>query len=914
MLLAAALLLPTFGVLADVALSTLYSFQVFEHGSAPSYGALVWGGDGNFYGATAFGGAYNAGTVFKISTNGALTTLHAFTGGNDGANPFGGLLRGSDGNFFGTTSQGGMHDWGTVFKISTNGALTTLYTFTGGNDGGNPSAGLVQASDGNFYGTTTSGGTSGTGYYGYGTVFKISPNGALTSLHSFAGGSDGADPEGALVQGSDGLLYGMTPDGGTRGGYGTFFQISTNGGALTILYSFSGTNDGGNPLAGLLQGSDGNFYGTTTSGGTNGGYGTVFRITTMGALTSLHSFAGGSDGANPHDVLVEGDGGSFYGTTYAGGTNNLGTVFEISNTGALTRLYSFTGANGGANPHAGLVRGGDGNFYGTTYGLGDPSGQGTVFRIAATGSFTSLFSFTADLGAVPLGGLVWGNDGNFYGTTIYARPGSLGYYGYGTLFKISTNGAFTSLYPFTGADDGSGPVGLVQGNDGNLYGTTSQGGTHNWGTVFKISPTGAFTSLYSFTGGNDGAFPGGLVQSNDGDFYGTTSGGGEYTDQYGNSLGTVFKISTTGVLTSLYSFRGGNDGGSPNARLVQGNDGNFYGVARGTVFKIGTTGGFTSLYSFGGTNDGEAPSGLVQGHDGNFYGTTSQGGTSNAGTVFRISNAGALTTLYSFTGGSDGAYPDASLVEGNDGGLYGTTAFGGTNSHSGTVFRISTNGVLNTVYTFLGGNDGANPNAALAKGTDGYFYGTTPNGGVGLAGTVFRLKVPPIGVPNVSNITAATFQDQPLNLAVAKILVLASDPNGSSLRVKGLGAPTNNDASVVLGQNQITYTPAPGYVGSDQFSYSLTDAAGASASAYVFVQVRATNQLSANMFPLAVIPGGYLVSFAGIPGQTYSVQRAPAVTGPWATITMVTAGLNGIGAIQDTNSPPSTAFYRTTYP
>src|SRR5208337_3389753 len=275
---------------------------------------LVQGSNGNFYGTTYHGGTNNYGTVFKINTNGGLTSLYSFTGGNDGANPQAGLVQGSDGNFYGTTYQGGTNNDGAVFKIRTNGGLSSLYSFTGGNNGANPQAGLVQGSDGNFYGTTYQGGTNN-----YGTVFKINTNGGLTSLYSFTGGNDGANPQAGLVQGSDGNFYGTTYQGGTNN-YGTVFKINTNGG-LTSLYSFTGGNNGANPQAGLVQGSDGNFYGTTYQGGTNN-YGTVFKIRTNGGLSSLYSFSGGNDGANPQAGLVQGSDGNFYGTTYQGGTNN----------------------------------------------------------------------------------------------------------------------------------------------------------------------------------------------------------------------------------------------------------------------------------------------------------------------------------------------------------------------------------------------------------------------------------------------------------------------------------------------------------------------------------------------------------------------------------------------------------------
>jgi uncharacterized repeat protein (TIGR03803 family) len=383
----AVLALPAFGSQAGAVFTSLHSFQGYSNGLNP-YAGLVQGSDGNFYGTTESGGTYVVGTVFKISTNGALTSLYSFTGDSDGANPDAALVQGSDGNFYGTTYSGGTNGgYGTVFKISTNGALTSLYSFTGGSDGANPYAGLVQGSDGNFYGTT----------YGSmnrpGSVFKISTNGVLTSLYSFTGGRDGAYPAAGLVQGSDGNFYGTTYSGGTNGGYGTVFKISTNG-ALTSLYSFTGGSDGANPWAGLVQGSDGNFYGTTLSDGANGspgnGYGTVFKISTNGLLTSLYGFTGGNDGAFPQAGLVQGSDGNLYGTTSRSGTySSCGTVFQITINGALTTLHVFGGGSDGANPLAGLVHGSDGKFYGTTYG-GGVGGAGTVFRLTIVPAFRAV--------------------------------------------------------------------------------------------------------------------------------------------------------------------------------------------------------------------------------------------------------------------------------------------------------------------------------------------------------------------------------------------------------------------------------------------------------------------------------------------------------------------------------------------
>ena len=360
----------------------------------------------------------------------------------------------------------------------------TLHSF-GGPDGANPFAGLVQATDGNFYGTTTGGGA------GYGTVFKITPQGALTVLHNFSGG-DGYYPDGGLVQGSDGAFYGTTYWGGVswdctnpyKTGCGTVFRIDSQGNFST-LYRFN-FSDGANPAGTLVQGTDGYFYGTTYWGGANcgaHGCGTVFKISRTGALTTLHTFYG--EGGNPAAALLQADDGNFYGTTsgwYVGGA----TVFRMTPTGALTILHTFCSEPNcadGNKPFAALVPGTDGNFYATAASGGD-YGNGTVFKITPSGTLTVLHSFAGPDGATPFSGLVRGADGNFYATAS-----SGGASGDGTVFKITPQGALTVLHNFSGGD-GYTPYGvLVQGSDGNLYGTTTRGGGS--GTVFRLYPVPA---------------------------------------------------------------------------------------------------------------------------------------------------------------------------------------------------------------------------------------------------------------------------------------------------------------------------------------------------------------------------------------------------------------------------------------
>jgi uncharacterized repeat protein (TIGR03803 family) len=353
------------------------------------------------------------------------------------------------------------------------------------------------------------------------------------------------------------------------------------------LASFHGTN-GANPQAGLVQGRDGNFYGTTIGGGTFN-LGTVYKMAPNGLLTNLASFAS-TNGAYPKAGLVEGTNGDsfFYGTTAGGGVSNLGTIFKISSNTLPVTLISFAGTNG-SQPQAGLILSKEGTFHGTTYYGGTnswPNAYGTVFQISTNGILTNQVSFNNTNGAEPHAELVQGSDGNFYGTTQVG-----GSAGYGTVFKLTSSGSLTNLISFN-STNGAFPLGrLAQGTDGKLYGTTFNGGSSNLGTVFQITTNGIFTNLISFTGTNGSQPFAGLLLGSDGKFYGTTEhGNGPGGDT--NDYGTVFQITTNGILTTLVSFDGTN-GAYPLAALIQTDDGSFYGTTAnggaddyGTIFRL----------------------------------------------------------------------------------------------------------------------------------------------------------------------------------------------------------------------------------------------------------------------------------------------------------------------------------------
>ena len=362
--------------------------------------------------------------------------------------------------------------------------LTTLYSFTGDADGGNPYFGdLVLDAKGNLYGTTFAGGS------GHGVVFKVTPSGAETVLHAFDS-TDGCSPYAGLIRDAKGNLYGTTGACGAYGN-GTVFEV-TKAGVATALYSFTGGADGGQPFAGLVRDSLGNLYGTTNQGGAPGcfglGCGTVFEVTPSGTETVLHAFTGGADGENPVAALVRDAKGNLYGTTGQGGAQCCGTVFQITPSDMQSVLFNFSFANGsGPGPNR-LVRAG-GSFYGTT-SAGGAYGNGAVFELTKKGMQTVLYSFSgAADGFHPYGGVIRDAKGNLYGTAFQGAGEGCNTTGCGTIYELTPAGKFTVLYTFTGGTDGGNPAGgLVMDKQGNLYGTTNAYGANGAGTVFKLTP------------------------------------------------------------------------------------------------------------------------------------------------------------------------------------------------------------------------------------------------------------------------------------------------------------------------------------------------------------------------------------------------------------------------------------------
>jgi uncharacterized repeat protein (TIGR03803 family) len=348
------------------------------------------------------------------------------------------------------------------------------------------------------------------------------PKSSLNAIYDFGdhtGGPLSPLAVGVIAQGRDGNLWSTTPLGG-KNNLGTAFKL-TPGGRLTVIYNFTSTT--GQPYSGLTLGTNGNFYGATANGGTGtactGGCGTLFELTPSGKLTILWNFTGGNDGEFPYSGPIEGTDGNFYGTTYQGGTNAVGTIHQLTPSGKLKTIYQFDAIRG-AYPIGPLVQATDGNLYGTTAGFG--FNYGTIFKIVPSGDFavTLLHTFDVFDGAYPYAGLVQGSDAKLHGTTTGASL-------FGDVFDITTKGSFVELHALNGSTDGAyANAGLVQASDGNYYGAAQQGG-NGYGTFFRITSKGAFTVCEDFNA-TDGAEP--LVtpiQHTNGILYGDTLLGGD---------------------------------------------------------------------------------------------------------------------------------------------------------------------------------------------------------------------------------------------------------------------------------------------------------------------------------------------------------------------------------------------------
>jgi uncharacterized repeat protein (TIGR03803 family) len=702
---------------------SLEVLHAFTGASGTPRGDFALGPDGTLYGVTQYDGIFN-GSVYSMTPDGAggftYRQLHAFKrDGSEGIQPQAGVILATDGYLYGTTSGAGPGVGGTIFRMDLDGNLTILHAFTG-TDGSDARGALLEGGDGFFYGTTRAGGPGN-----FGTIFKIDAAGNFTSLHAFTS-SDGRMPFGHVSRAPNGDLYGMTSRGGSDADVGTIFRL-TPGGTLTTIHVFPGfpSTDGAVPQSGLTLGPDGNLYGSARGGGSFDA-GVILRLTLPATVDIVHSF-NSDDGALPVGEVLPDGSGALVGTTSAGGAAGMGTVYRIATGGTLTTLHSFSGPDG-ESPLSSATATADGSLFTAPFGGGGPTSDGAAVRVDSEGTATVVHAFVEN-GAGPRGALMQASDGKLYGTTG----------NWASLFRLESSGAVTTFaLPRDPAIEGPMSA-LVESGDGWFYGTAPGYIYDNTGSVFRAKLDGTVETVHLFLSGTPGGVRpyGGLVRALDGNYYGTTH-------DLDNS---VFKIDGTDNSFSVLQPLDGTSGGTPCGRLVESAPGLLSATAQtggpngaGTVFQVTTAGALSVLHGFPQDSpiEGAYPcSDLTLGSDGWFYGTTLAGPGSGGGTAFRLSADGTTTTtLHEFLD-PGGISPLAGLAEAG-GFFYGTTSQGGA-SNLGTLFRVDATGRFQNLYSF-DDETGAAPVATLLLATDGFLYGTAREGGW-WAGTLFRLSV-----------------------------------------------------------------------------------------------------------------------------------------------------------------------------
>jgi len=635
--------------------------------------------------------------------------VRAFDNSNE--SPMTPLLAASDGNLYLPTWGGGTGQ-GTIYRLTPDGSggytCTMIHAFSGG-DGTSPSGGLVEGPDGLLYGVTFVGGA-----FGDGVLYSISTSGTFEVVRDFQS-TDAQGPFGELVVGPDGKLYGTSAVGGA--GDGSVYRYDPSNGNFEVVYIF-GYLTGANPQAGLLLASDGKLYGTTPNGGDNG-FGTIFRIDTSGNFELLYSFAQ-ADGIQSYGVLAE-LGGSIYGSG-APQSGPPGAIFRWNDATGFAVVHAFSGPDG-SKPTGGLVQVG-GFLYGTTQG-GGALGRGNLFQSDAAGNVTSLHDFVFTDGVVPSAhpirvGTSW------IGTTMTSGPGFSG-----TVYQLPDSTPLSVVCAF-GQGLGYNLLGaLVEASDGNLYGTTEYGGLYfGQGTIFRLGKDGSVSTIHSFNG-FDGASPvSDLVAGSDGALYGVTTYGGT------NNEGVAFRIDLGGTFSLPHQYSlDDSTGGDPTA-LAVGPDGQLYGATSegggcggaGELYRMTIDGTITNLHA---QCLGSAYGPLLSASDGFLY------GIQGSGVVFQLSTAGDFSTIANDPIGNN-AYLGRGLVEGPDQGFYGAAS---VILYNAELFRIRADGRHSVLHTFIGSSGSSESATRLLAGSDGRLYGGSFSGTGDDPGTVFRMNV-----------------------------------------------------------------------------------------------------------------------------------------------------------------------------
>lgn len=799
-----------------------------------------------------------------------------------------GLTRGSDGKWYGTTRSGGVADvWGgtlgggTIFRMNQDGSgYTNLHVFSRAEgEGFGPYAPLIEGSDGALYGTTYSGGQREDFTLIQGTLFRIAKDGSdYKVLHEFEQyHADGSSPYGPLVEGSDGVLYGTTREGGLRTvrhpeGLGTIFRINKDGTEHRVLHLFTGESgrDGRAPEAALIEGIDGMLYGSTRFGGRTAplfldGLGTVFRINKDGNDYSVIWECNPEEGVSP-SALLESTDGSLYGVATYGGqtsdqepvqdfTRGMGVIFKLQKDGSeFSVLHFFTDIDGeGRRPNTPLMEGTDGKLYGITAEGGKDYKFGIMFGMNKDGSDYQVLNSI-------LRPSNWGFDG-YFGPLAEGADGSL-YAAYGgTVFRIDKGGAGSKdIHRFSySGDDARYPGPLIEGSDEMLYGASATYSADGGGTIFTMNKDGTgYRTIYQMEGPGFGSAEGfvgsntfTLLEGNDGWLYGTVKN----TDFVGAAL--VFKLRKDGTgLSVLHSFEYSGES-HDLLELTQGRDGILYGTVLGSVFRLNTDGsGYSDLSGPDGRILPSSP--LLEASDGMLYGLGWTNGYRTSGVLYRMNRDGSgQTSLYDLSAEAPSIVwqvPRQSLFEARDGTLYGTTAFGGSENR-GTVFRINRDG---TGYQKL-----ADSRVMLAiQSNHRSVYGITPFGGLDDRGLIIRLDA----------------EDKPYE------------------EIASFSPPLNVTPSWVVRAR-------------DGSLYGTSRTGGALDLGIVF-RLRP----HASILEPILTRQGILIRVVSLPESTHILQRTQVLDGNWSTVTTVSIPSSGTAEVLDREAVDAVTFYRTLMP
>ncbi len=659
-------------------------------GRTPRYGKLAQASNGLLYGMTEFGGSFGLGVIFKYDPVAKVyTNIYEFENTN-GAYPRGSLIVGADGKLYGMTSGGGSNNYGIIFSFDPATEIFGKIHDFDGPSGLGPQRSLMLASDGKFYGMTSGGGSNN-----YGVIFSYDINtSTYAKVHDFDN-TNGRLPYGNLMQADDGKLYGLTQGGGSNQ-FGVIFSFDPTNNTFVKLYDFDNAN-GRAPYGDLIQAGNDKLYGMTKGGGAASA-GVIFSYDIItDTYSKVLDFNGSNNGRGPEGSLTLATDGKLYGLTSAGGNNEDGVLFSYDINTGYSKLFTFANLDGEA-PNGSLIQASDGKFYGMTQRGGSKNNAGTIFSYDPNASYNKEHDFDSTNGVSPTGSLLVVNDDQLYGMTVNGGDG-----GQGTIFKYdTTTDTYNQLHRFDGTN-GRLPFGdlILVGKD--LYGLTELGGIAEGGVLFTYNiDSDTYTKKYDFIN-IDGKGPvGALLQAADGKLYGMTRQGGT------NSGGVIFSYDpTTDAYSKLYDFDEAN-GDWPYGNLIQASDNKLYGLTNtggvndeGVIFSYDlTTDTYTKLHEFDDV-DGKSPFGsLIQADDGKLYGLTSEGGVDNRGVIFSYDiNTATFTNVYDLSP-TDGHLSRGALMQSLDGKLYGMSRRGGSNQY-GTVFSfdIATN-TFNKLHDF----------------------------------------------------------------------------------------------------------------------------------------------------------------------------------------------------------------------